>query len=259
MSVLPDQAQEQPRSAGRRASAGRRVWIAVALVAGLLLAVALVVLGWVTGREGDPDDADRIVSGPLEGRDQASLVLLDGATSVAVAIRDLGDRLYQVETPEQGAHLPVATMAEDEVRLELADREEGGTSAVEIQLSSAVRWQVRILAGSTEQVVDLAGGEVSGVELAGGATRIELTMPPPAGVTTVRMSGGVGQWTVHQLGDAPVRVRVGGGAGTVNINSVPHSGVAAGTLFSPPGWDSAQDRVDIDAVAGMSAFVLDRR
>jgi hypothetical protein len=150
-------------------------------------------------------------------------------------------------------------MAEDEVRLELTDREEGGASAVEVQLSSAVRWQVRILGGSTEQVVDLTDGRVSGVELTGGATSIELTLPPPEGTTTVRMSGGVGQWIVHQLGDAPVRVRVGGGAGSVTIDGTSESGVGAGTVFSPPEWDAAQDRVDIDAVAGMSTFVLDRR
>jgi hypothetical protein len=261
MPAVPDQAQEL-RSAppGRRPRVARRVWIVVAVVAGLVFAAGLVVLGaQLDEHDGDPDGGDRTVSGPRDGRNQATLVLLDGASSIAVHTRDLGDRLFQVETPAGGAHRPVVAVAGDEVRLELADREQNGVSAVEVELSAAVRWQVRILGGSTEQLIDLAEGRVSGVELTGGATRIELTLPPPAGTTTVRMSGGAGRWTVHQVGDAPVRVLVGGGAGSVTIDGTSESGVGAGTVFSPPGWDGAEDRVDIDAVAGMSTFVLDRR
>jgi hypothetical protein len=252
MSAPPDVEREQPPATGRR------VAIVVAVVVGVLLAAGLVALGAQLDDDGDPGRGDRIVSGPRDGRDQATFVLLDGASSVTVHTADLGDRLFRVETPHGGAHLPVVVVAEDEVRLELADREADGTSAVAVQLSAAVRWQVRIRAGSMEQVLDLGDGRVSGIELAGGAARIELTLPPPEGTTTVRMSGGAGEWIVHQLGDAPVRVRVSSGAGSVTIDGATQEGVGAAALFGPPEWNGARDRVDVEAVAGMSTFILDR-
>jgi hypothetical protein len=259
---VPEQVQEQPPATGQRPVVTRRALLVAVVVVGLVIAAGLVVLGARLaggGPDGGPGgDPDRTVSGALDGREQATFVLLDGATSVSVRIRDLGDQLYQVQTPEGGAQVPVATAVDDEVRVELADTAEDGASAVEVQLSSAVRWQIRILGGASEQRIDLCNGQISSVEIAGGANRIELTLPPPQGTTTVRMSGGASQWRVHQIGAAPVRVRVSGGAGSVTIEGVPDNGVGAGTVFDPPGWDDAQQRVDIDAVAGMSSFVLDR-
>jgi hypothetical protein len=270
MSAPPDQTQELP-APGRRPRIGRTAWIVLAVVVAVVLAAALVVLGDRLS-DGDDDDrpraADRTASGPLEGREQASLVLLDGAATVRVQATDLGDRLYRVATPEGGEQVPVVTVDGDEVRLELADTDGtdgtgdtdgNGASAVDVELSSAVRWHVRILGGVTDLVVNLAQAQASGVELGGGAASVDLTLPPPEGTMPVRMTGGVGQWSVHQVGDAPVRVRVGGGAGSVTIDGVQEGGIAGGTVFAPPEWDGAADRVDIDAVAGMSVFDLDRR
>jgi hypothetical protein len=266
MSVPPDQTQEQPAPA-RRPRAGRTVWIVLAAVAAVLLVAALVAVGARLSGDGDgdrdrdagPDDRQHTVSGPLDGREQATLVLLDGAATVTMNATDIGDRLYRVEAPEDGALVPAVTAGGDEVRVELADTDDAGPSAVDIQLSSAVRWRVRILGGTTDLAINLAQARVSGVELGGGAASIDLTLPPPEGTMSVRMTGGVGQWSVHQVGDAPVRVRVGGGAGSVTIDGDQESGVSGGTVVAPPDWDDTEDRVDIDAVAGMSVFDLDRR
>jgi hypothetical protein len=266
MSVLSDETQERP-AAGRRPRIGRTAWIVIAAVAAVVLVAALVAVGaQLSDDDRDdgpgPRDGDRTVSGPLEGREQATLVLLDGAESVSVQATDLGDELYRVATPEDGAQVPVVTLDGDEVRVELADTDDPddtGPSAVDVELSSAVRWHVRILAGATDLVVGLAQARVSGVELGGGAASIDLTLPAPEGTMAVRMTGGVDQWSVHQVGDAPVRVHVGGGAASVTIDGARQSGIGGGTVFAPPDWDGAADRVDIDAVSGMSVFDLDRR
>ncbi|HEX8630813.1 MAG TPA: hypothetical protein VF755_21860 [Catenuloplanes sp.] len=260
MAAQPDDAPAQALPPGPRPATNRRLWVVVGIVAALLAVTALVVvIDWMTGDDGVDRGRDRVVSGPRDGRDRATFALLDGTKSVTVRTRDLGDRLYRVETPPGGARVPRVAVVGDEVKLGFGDSGRDGVAATDVQLSSAVRWQIRVLAGAAEQVIDLTGGKVAGVELAGGATRIELTLPPPEGTTTVRMSGGVGQWAVHQLGAAPVRVRVGSGAATVTVDAAQHNGVSGGTVFTPAGWDAARNRVDIDAVAGMSALVVDRR
>lgn len=266
MSVQSDDAPAPALPAGQPRPT-RTWWIAAAVIAALLLVTAaVVVIDWLADndRDGDGPDAvrgrDRILSGARDGRERAAFVVLDSTKSVTVRTRDLGEELFRVETPEGGARDAQVAVVGDEVKLGFVDSgRHGGGSAVDIQLNSAVRWQIRLLAGATEQVLDLTGGRIESVELAGGATRMDVTLPPPQGTTTVRMSGGVAQWAVHQIGDAPVRVRIGSGAASVTVDGTRHNGVSGGKVFAPPGWDSASDRVDLDAVAGMSALVVDRR
>lgn len=238
-------------------------WVAAALVvAGLSMAIVAAFLpgsgGPAPSGGTDPQPGERLVSEPLAGREQATFVLLSGATSVTVRADDLGDQLFEATTPEGGAHLPVATVAGDEVRLELVDSGEPGSSSVDIRLSTAVQWRVGIHAGAAQQSIDLGDGQVTEVELAGGASRIELTLPPPQGTTTVRLAEGVGQWLVHQVGEAPVRVRVGSGAGSVTLDGVEETGIAPGTELAPEDWEVATARVDLDAAAGMSSLVVER-
>ena len=57
---------------------------------------------------------------------------------------------------------------------------------------------------------------------------------------------------------APVRVRAGGGAGSVTIGGRTHTGVSGGSVWVPAGWTAATDRYDIDATAGVSAIAVSR-
>jgi hypothetical protein len=56
----------------------------------------------------------------------------------------------------------------------------------------------------------------------------------------------------------PVRVRVGGGAGSATVDGARHNGLSAGTVLTSDGWDAASDRYDVDATAGVSALIVDR-
>jgi hypothetical protein len=130
---------------------------------------------------------------------------------------------------------------------------------VEVRLDSDVRWRIRFTAGAVEDLVDLGGGKVAGVELAGGVTRAELTLPKPSGTVPVRLTGGAGQLILHVPRDVPTRVGVASGAGTVVVDGTTRGGVGAGTVITPPGWDQAGDRYDVQAVAGVSVLTVDRR
>ncbi|WP_203714848.1 hypothetical protein [Asanoa siamensis] len=198
------------------------------------------------------------VVGPRAGLDAATVVLDSGVTGVTVRVADLGGDLFRVRTPDGSSVVPVASRSGADVRLTTAGTGLGGAAALDVTLHRAVRWQVRLGGGARDAQVDLRDGAVSGVEFVAGFGRIALTLPPPRGTVPVRMSGGADSFRLVLPGDAPVRVRVGGGAGSVVVDGVTRTGVPGGTVVEGPTWAAAADRYDVDLAAGVSRLVLDR-
>ena len=185
---------------------------------------------------------------PLDGRTVAGFDLVDGAAAISFRSADLGGDLYRITTPSVA---PRVTEENGRIRLFL-----GEGDAVQVALNARVRWNLRVGGGADLSTIDLSQARLVAVDLAGGANRINLTLPRPDGTLTVRMSGGVSQFDVHTADGVPVRVRLGSGAGQVVLDGTRHRGVAAGALFTPARWNDAVDRIDVNAVAGMSALTV---
>jgi hypothetical protein len=230
----------------------RLPWIGLSLV----LALSGCALLDRDGRGGR--DAEHQVSAPREGRDDAELVIVSGATTVAVVSEDIGDDLYRVSTPDDSRLRPEMVTVDDRFELHLQDTGLSGPAAVRVRLHPQVAWRVRLAGGATESLVDLGSGRVAGVEFSSGSSRIELTLPKPSGTVMVRMSGGANDFLIHAPQGIPVLVRANGGAGAVTVDGQRRTGLAAGTVLDAPQWDSAADRYDIDAVAGVSNLQVDR-
>lgn len=253
----PDVAPEGPAEPGRRWLVGAGI-----AAAALLLTGTTVV---VVSRGGEASDADsgswsppaataaaHTATAALDGRDTAGFDLVDGAKNVTLRAVDLGDDLYRISTPEGSDVVPRAEDQGGRIRLHLG----GGAESVDVALNAAVLWDLRMTGGAELSTIDLSAGRVGGVDLTGGASRIDLTLPRPDGTLSVRMSGGVNLFDVRTAGQVPVRVRVGKGAGRVTLDGRSHSGVAAGQTFTPQHWGETVDRVDVDAIAGMSALTV---
>lgn len=208
------------------------------------------------GRAGGPDHS---VTGPANGLREATFTLVNGSDVVRVRTVDLGGDLYRVATPGDSRVAPSVQVDGATVVAGLADTGRKGTALVTIELNRAVRWHIRLGGGAAEQTVDLTGGQPGNIEFSSGTTRAEVSLPPARGTVKVTLSGGAGQFLVHLTGDAPVQVRVGNGAGTVTVDGETRSGVGGNTVFAPASWASATDRYDVDASAGVSTLLVDRR
>lgn len=233
-------------------------WLVAAGVAGIALVltggtVVALSRGDAEARRWAPPAAAaaHTVTGALNGRTVAAFDLVDGAGTVTVRTADLGDGLYRVSTPEGSAVAPRTDERDGRIRLHL----DGGADAVDIALSTRVRWDLRMGGGTDRSTIDLSRGRVGGIDLSGGAGRITLTLPEPDGTLSVRMSGGVHSFDVRTAGAAPVRVQVGRGAGEVVLDGRTHRGVAAGRTFTPRSWRAKADRVDL-SVAGLAALTV---
>jgi hypothetical protein len=252
------------------AAVGRRALVIAAIAGVVLLAGAVIALDQrtepprATGGQptewaaATPADRGHAASAALDGRTEAGFDLVDGASAISLRTADLGGELYRVSTAAgDGAH-PRTADQDGRIRLFL-DRGPGQNGPVQIVLSSRVRWSLRIGGGTNLSTIDLSGARLGEVDLSGGAGHIDLTLPPPDGTLTVRMTGGVSRFDVHTADLAPVRVRVGSGAGSVVLDGQSHAGVAAGAEFAPARWKDTVNRIDVDAVAGMSALTIDGR
>jgi hypothetical protein len=51
---------------------------------------------------------------------------------------------------------------------------------------------------------------------------------------------------------------VGGGASFVSVDDQNLTGIAGGTVLTPPGWATATSRFDIDATSGFSRLTVSR-
>ncbi|GIJ19961.1 hypothetical protein [Micromonospora lutea] len=234
---------------------GRRLWW---LLGAILLVVVVVVVAtwtWVTVRN---DGRGHVVTGAAGDLREATFVLLDGADVVRVVTADLGDDAYRVSTPRDASVRPAVSRTDGNLLTSLRDTGRDGPAVVEVVLAESLRWHVRLSGGAKEQHLDLRGARLDDVEFTAGADRIELTLPAPEGTQRTLLGGGANQVLVRLAGDAPVQVRAGGGAGSVTVDGVTHSGVAGGTIFTPPQWKSATDRYDIDATGGVATLTVDR-
>jgi hypothetical protein len=259
----PRHAAAPPTAPPPRSSIALRatVAIAVALLAAVgLAALALALRGTPSssGTGNATPTAERSVSGALAGRQEAQFEMLSGAETIRVNSQDLGDDLYYITTPEFSSVVPQVVESGSRVALSLVSSGAIGPAQATVLLNSKVRWQIRLAGGGNDEFVDFSSGRLASLDLATGAGRIEVSVPTPEGTLVVKLTGGAGQLTVRLPKGPPVQVRLGSGAGGVTVDGKLHEGLAPGTVLKPDGWDSAQNRLDVDAAGGVSTLVVER-
>ena len=195
----------------------------------------------------------------LRGNGQASrFSVINGADVVRVRVADLGADRYDISTPEGSKALPTVRVDGGEVLAGVRDGAGSGPAVVDVVLDDDVRWQIRLAGGASESTVDLTAGPGGDVDFSAGTSRASVALPAARGTQRVVLSGGAGEFIVRLGGDAPARVRAGGGAGSVTIDGQTHSGVSGGQVWAPDNWSSAANRYDIDATSGVSSISVSR-
>ncbi|RQX17032.1 hypothetical protein DDE19_12815 [Micromonospora ureilytica] len=224
-------------------------------------------------RRGGAGAADeQLLTAPLAGRQNGTFVLADGLSSFELRVAELGDDLYRISTPAGSGVAGRPAVQGETVRLDLVESGTRGPRAVRVLLNERVAWRLHLVGGVSSQVLDLTRARLLGMELAGGSSRTEILLPPitaggsgnpagshsdqPAGMLTVRLTGGTSQLDVRVPGETPVRVRAGAGAGSVVVREDRWDGVAAGSVLGTPGWDRLAARLYLDLVAGANSVIV---
>ncbi|MEV0723511.1 hypothetical protein AB0I37_12125 [Micromonospora purpureochromogenes] len=200
--------------------------------------------------------AEESLTAPVAGRRRATFELVDGVSAVRLRTAELGDELYRISSPGDSGVMPRPEVLGDRVRLRLAASGRSGAGSVDVVLNSRLVWRLRLVGGVSAHQLDLGEARLAGVDLVGGASRIDLSLPPTVGTLTVRMTGGVSQFTIAAPGTPPVRVRAAAGAGGVTVYDERHDGLAVGETVSSPNWDRSVDRIYVDLVGGANRVTI---
>ena len=192
---------------------------------------------------------------------RAALKVTAGTPFLDVSMGRLGGDLLRVSTPDGAPVRPVLSGSQLIV-LSLAGAAgpgvQGSGYVVKVVLNSAVTWSLDLAGGTQRTQVDLRGGKVAGVAVMAGSAVLDVSLPRPSGTLPFLLAGGVSQFRLSLPGGVPVQVTVGGGASSVSVDDRKLTGIAGGTVLTPPGWASAASRFDIDATSGFSQLTVGR-
>ncbi len=190
----------------------------------------------------------------LLGSAKTRVIEVSGAsTSVRIRSTDLGPLLFSVDTMD-GSGMPGVEDTARGPRLTLVRT---GADATEIQLSTKVRWTIRLTGESVTEEIDMRAGGLAGIELAGGASDATLALPRPAKTVALRVTGKVGNLRIQTGDDVPVRLRLGKGADTATLDGTPRQNAKSGTVLVSRGWKSATERYDVRTYARVASVTVD--
>jgi hypothetical protein len=206
--------------------------------------------------------ASHVVSMSTAGRTSAALKITAGTPVLDVSVGKLGGTLLRVSTPDDAPVRPVLSGSALIVLSLTGAGAPGGHGSssgypVKVVLNSAVTWSLDLAGGTQRTEADLRGGKVGGIAVTAGSDILDVSLPRPSGTLPFLLAGGVSQFLISLPGGVPTRVTVGGGASYVSgVGSQDLTGIAGGTVLTPPGWATAPSRLDIDATSGFSRLTL---
>jgi len=147
-----------------------------------------------------------------------------------------------------------ARFAEANVEAMLHWRKDRG----EILLNARVPWDIELRGGASRLSADLGLVDLRSFELAGGASKIDLNLPQPTSVVSIRVTGGMSAVTIHRPSGVAARLTVTGGAAQIVLDDQRVKG-AGNLLLETPGAGSAPARYEVAIIGGASRVTLDSR
>lgn len=108
---------------------------------------------------------------------------------------------------------------------------------------------LRVSAGVGEAALDLSGLELEEARVDVGVGRTVVRLPD-AGRPRVRIDGGIGESVVEIPDGIATRVAIDTGIGAATVDE---AFVRSGDVYTSPGWEDAEDRLDVVIETGIGA------
>jgi hypothetical protein len=222
----------------------------------VLLAACTALVVRTTHRSSSPPTAPHLASLAADGRSTATLRVITGTTDLTIGVADLGPSgtLLQVSTP--AADPPPQLRAAGGQGNPVVYLSATDATAITVTLNAAVSWQLDLAAGTTKTVADLVGGKLTGIAVTKGSDVIDLTLPRPDSSVAVRLAAGASRLQLTLPSGVPAQVSTTAGAGEISLDGHNHVGVAAGSVFSTPGWAPGVAGYDVDATVGTARITV---
>lgn len=128
-----------------------------------------------------------------------------------------------------------------------------------IGVNTSIPWAIETIGGVNRVEADLREVDLRRFDLTGGSERIQLEVGRPHGEIPIRILGGVKTVRLERPAGVPVRVRITGGVGQVEIDRQSLGTKSGDTLVESRGWSDTDDRFSLEVVGGSRTItVLER-
>jgi hypothetical protein len=229
----------------------------VALWPIVLIAVGVAILVGSIGTNRPVATSEQTI--PLDGATSARVELNHGAGRLVVGPSSQPDVL--VDGTFAGGVEARVNRAGTVLDVDLRQRRHGGAPwqgrgrgyEWAVSLSPAVPLSLELNTGASHTRLELADLQVADLRLQTGASQTDVTLPRH-GRCTARIQAGAAQVRVTVPDGVAARIRKGSAVGATGIDTSRFPLV--GEVHVSPGFDEAEDRVDLDIEAGAASITV---
>lgn len=243
----------------------RRAWQGSTRDPAAALIVLVAVVGaaaYVAARGPVPNGSQTLSSSDTVGSlNHATLHVSAGAAILTVDGSDaLGADLYRAHIEYSGAK-PTVSLDRATGALEISHSDdfaffEGRRFVLELQVSSAVTWNIRVDNGAADNTLNLSTLKVGSIKISTGASHDVITLGTPIGIVPIRVDGGALTVLVHRPAGTEAYVRVSSGAVNLSFEGRVYRGVGNETWQSS-GYDHATHVYQVEVNGGSSTVTMD--
>lgn len=128
--------------------------------------------------------------------------------------------------------------------------------SADVTLNGSIPWQIAIQGGGSEIAAELGGLDLAGVEIKGGYSMIHLSLPAPASMVPIRISGAASDIQIHRPAGVAARVHLKGWAMAFTFDDQQFSNMGNDVRMQSPDFKEAAHGYDIEVAASVSAVVI---
>ena len=206
------------------------------------------------------------LSEPLEGAREGTLNLKFGAGRLTLgtlsadtgnllegsASRGSGRSAPSLQVTRQGTHVDVNVQSQEGGAVVVPGN--NNAESLTLLLNRDIVWDVRVQGGAVESELDLGDLRVRDLSVDLGASVVRVQLPEAAGQTTARFKTGMASVQIEVPSKVAARIASRGGLSTFKVDE--RRFPKQGNYYVSPGWETAQNRVDLDIDAGLATVTV---
>jgi hypothetical protein len=215
----------------------------------------------ILARNAQPEERDDHFAAPLGSSRCGSLRFTGGALRLLIRAdsreRSLLRAHFGDRMPRVGVHGGIVTIR--------SPRSSNGdwTSCrsertAEIVLNTSIPWDIEVRGGASRLLADLRELRLGSLSMEGGASRVEIRLPPPAGVVRVAILGGASNVSIYRPA-AGTRLLLSGGVTNLRFDERRIGAAGSDLDLRTADYDDATDRYDITITGGANNLKIERR
>ncbi len=128
-----------------------------------------------------------------------------------------------------------------------------------IGVNTSIPWTIEAIGGVNRVEADLREVDLRRCDLTGGSERIQIELGQPHGEVPIRIIGGAKTIRFERPAGVPVRVRIRGGVGQVEIDKQSLGSKGGDATVESRGWANAGDRYSFEVVGGVKTVTVTGR